>query len=74
MLALTLKLIPAWCADLDYYTKTVFEWVTNKLGAQGTVCAGGRYEGLVEQLGGKPTPALGFSFGMERTILLMQQI
>lgn len=58
---------------LDYYTKTVFEWVTDKLGAQGTVCAGGRYDGLVEQLGGKPTPAVGFSFGMERTILLMQQ-
>lgn len=58
---------------LDYYTKTVFEWITNDLGAQGTVCAGGRYDGLVEQLGGKPTPALGFSFGMERVILLMQQ-
>jgi histidyl-tRNA synthetase len=58
---------------LDYYNHTVFEWVTDKLGAQGTVCAGGRYDNLVEQLGGKPTPALGFAFGMERTILLMQQ-
>lgn len=58
---------------LDYYTKTVFEWVTDKLGAQGAVCSGGRYDGLVEQLGGKPTPALGFAFGLERTILLMQQ-
>lgn len=58
---------------LDYYTKTVFEWVTDKLGAQGSVCGGGRYDRLVEQLGGKPTPALGFSFGMERTILLLHQ-
>jgi histidyl-tRNA synthetase len=64
---------PYLVRGLDYYTKTVFEWVTDKLGAQGTVCAGGRYDGLVEQLGGKPTPALGFAFGMERTILLMQQ-
>jgi histidyl-tRNA synthetase len=58
---------------LDYYTKTVFEWVTDKLGAQGTVCAGGRYDGLVELLGGKPTPSVGFAFGMERLILLLQQ-
>ncbi len=64
---------PNLVRGLDYYTKTVFEWVTDKLGAQGTVCAGGRYDGLVEQLGGKPTPAVGFSFGMERTLLLMQQ-
>lgn len=65
---------PCLVRGLDYYTKTVFEWVTDKLGAQGTVCAGGRYDGLVEQLGGKATPAIGFSIGMERTILLMQQI
>ncbi len=64
---------PCLVRGLDYYTKTVFEWVTDQLGAQGTICAGGRYDGLVEQLGGKPTPAVGFSFGMERTILLMQQ-
>lgn len=64
---------PFLVRGLDYYTKTVFEWTTDQLGAQGTVCAGGRYDGLVEQLGGKPTPALGFSFGMERTVLLMQQ-
>src|SRR5690606_18233109 len=51
---------------LDYYGKTVFEWVTASLGAQGTVCAGGRYDGLVEQLGGKPTPAVGFAMGVER--------
>lgn len=64
---------PCLVRGLDYYSKTVFEWVTNELGAQGTVCAGGRYDGLVEQLGGKPTPALGFAIGMERTILLLQQ-
>jgi len=55
---------------LDYYCKTVFEWITDKLGAQGTVCAGGRYDGLVEQLGGKPTPAAGFALGIERLLAL----
>lgn len=59
---------------LDYYTHTVFEWVTNELGAQGTVCAGGRYDGLVEQLGGKPTPAIGFAMGLERIALLLSLI
>lgn len=57
---------------LDYYNATVFEWVTSALGAQGTVCAGGRYDGLVEQLGGKPTPAFGFAMGMERLALLLE--
>lgn len=57
---------------LDYYNATVFEWVTTKLGAQGTVCGGGRYDGLVEQLGGKPTPACGFAMGMERLLALLQ--
>lgn len=57
---------------LDYYGKTVFEWTTDKLGAQGTVCAGGRYDGLVEQLGGKSTPAVGFAMGMERLCLLLE--
>ena len=57
---------------LDYYNLTVFEWVTDKLGAQGTVCAGGRYDGLVEQLGGKPTPACGFAMGIERLIALIK--
>ena len=57
---------------LDYYCKTVFEWVTDKLGAQGTVCAGGRYDGLVEQLGGKSTPAVGFALGVERLLELIQ--
>ena len=53
--------------------RSVFEWVTDALGAQGTVCAGGRYDGLVEQLGGKPTPAVGFAMGIERLILLIEQ-
>ncbi|MBY0475743.1 MAG: histidine--tRNA ligase [Nitrosomonas sp.] len=57
---------------LDYYNRTVFEWVTDKLGAQGTVCAGGRYDGLVEQVGGKSTPACGFAMGVERLLLLIQ--
>jgi histidyl-tRNA synthetase len=65
---------PRLVRGLDYYTKTVFEWVTTELGSQGAVCSGGRYDGLVEQLSGKPTPALGFAFGMERLILLMQQM
>jgi histidyl-tRNA synthetase len=56
---------------LDYYNATVFEWVTSALGAQGTVCAGGRYDGLVEQLGGRPTPAFGFAMGIERLALLL---
>jgi histidyl-tRNA synthetase len=58
---------------LDYYSHTVFEWVTENLGAQGTVCAGGRYDGLVEQLGGKPTFAAGFALGMERLIALIEE-
>jgi len=57
---------------LDYYGKTVFEWVTSSLGAQGTVCAGGRYDGLVEQLGGKPASAVGFAMGVERLVLLLE--
>jgi histidyl-tRNA synthetase len=56
---------------LDYYNKTVFEWVTDRLGAQGTVCAGGRYDGLVQQLGGRDTPAVGFAVGMERLVLML---
>lgn len=64
---------PRLVRGLDYYTKTVFEWVTTELGSQGAVCSGGRYDGLLEQLGNKSTPALGFAFGMERLILLMQQ-
>jgi histidyl-tRNA synthetase len=58
---------------LDYYNRTVFEWVTDRLGAQGTVAGGGRYDGLFEQLGGRPTPACGFAIGVERIILLLQE-
>ncbi len=63
---------PRLVRGLDYYNLTVFEWVTDKLGAQGTVCAGGRYDGLVEQLGGKATPACGFAMGVERLIALIK--
>jgi len=63
---------PNLVRGLDYYCKTVFEWVTTALGAQGTVCAGGRYDGLVQQLGGKPTPAVGFAMGIERLVLLLE--
>ena len=63
---------PNLVRGLDYYCKTVFEWVTDALGAQGTVCAGGRYDGLVQQLGGKSTPAVGFAMGIERLVLLLE--
>ena len=63
---------PRLVRGLDYYCHTVFEWTTDALGAQGTVAAGGRYDGLVEQLGGKTTPAAGFAFGIERILLLAQ--
>ena len=59
---------------LDYYNRTVFEWVTTSLGSQGTVCAGGRYDGLVEQLGGRATPAVGFAMGLERLVLLVRAV
>jgi histidyl-tRNA synthetase len=59
---------------LDYYSKTVFEWVTTELGSQGTVCAGGRYDGLIEQLGGKANHAVGFAMGMERLLALMETV
>lgn len=65
---------PRLVRGLDYYGKTVFEWVTDKLGSQGTVCAGGRYDGLVEQLGGRGTPAVGFAMGVERLILLLETL
>lgn len=65
---------PRLVRGLDYYGKTVFEWVTDKLGAQGTICAGGRYDGLVSHLGGKPTPAVGFAIGLERLALLVEQL
>ncbi|MDH3354680.1 MAG: histidine--tRNA ligase [Chromatiales bacterium] len=64
---------PCLVRGLDYYSKTVFEWVTDALGAQGTICAGGRYDGLVTQLGGKETPAVGFAMGIERLAVMMQE-
>ena len=65
---------PRLVRGLDYYNLTVFEWVTDRLGAQGTVCAGGRYDGLVEQLGGKPTPGCGYAMGVERLIALIRDM
>ncbi|HRH29564.1 MAG TPA: histidine--tRNA ligase, partial [Aquabacterium sp.] len=59
---------------MDYYNLTVFEWITDKLGSQGTVCGGGRYDGLIEQLGGKPAPAVGWGLGMERLLLLIEEL
>jgi len=64
---------PRLVRGLDYYTRTVFEWTTDRLGAQAAVCAGGRYDGLVEQLGGRPAPAAGFAIGMERLVELLAQ-
>jgi len=63
---------PRLVRGLDYYSRTVFEWITDQLGAQGTVLAGGRFDGLVEQLGGKPTPAIGFAMGIERLVALLE--
>jgi len=68
------KLNPRLVRGLDYYGKTVFEWTTDKLGSQGTVCAGGRYDGLVEQLGNKQVPAVGFALGIDRLILLLETL
>ncbi len=65
---------PRLVRGLDYYTHTVFEWVTEALGSQGTVCAGGRYDGLVEQLGGRPTPGAGFAIGVDRLVLLHEAL
>ncbi len=68
------RINPRLVRGLDYYNLTVFEWVTDHLGSQGTVCGGGRYDGLFEQLGGKPTPAIGFGLGIERLLLLLQEL
>lgn len=65
---------PRLVRGLDYYSRTVFEWVTDRLGAQGTVCAGGRYDGLVEQLGGRPVPAVGFAMGLERLVAVLEEL
>jgi len=65
---------PRLVRGLDYYTRTVFEWTTDALGAQNAICAGGRYDGLIEQLGGEATPAIGFAFGIERVVLLLERL
>jgi len=64
---------PRLVRGLDYYNRTVFEWVTTRLGAQGTICAGGRFDGLIAQIGGKPAPACGFAMGVERLLALLQE-
>lgn len=71
-LGIQYRVNPRLVRGLDYYNRTVFEWVTTSLGAQGTVCAGGRYDGLVEQLGGKASQGVGFAMGMERLVLMLQ--
>lgn len=71
-LGIAYEINPRIVRGLDYYTKTVFEFVSSQIGSQGTVCGGGRYDGLVEELGGKPTPALGFGMGLERLLLVME--
>ena len=68
------QLNPRLVRGLDYYNRTVFEWITNSLGAQGTICGGGRYDTLVEQIGGKPSSAAGFAMGLERLALLLEQL
>jgi len=73
-LGIAYQINPRLVRGLDYYGRTVFEWVTDRLGAQGTVCAGGRYDGLVSQFGGKPTPAVGFAMGVERLVLLLETL
>jgi histidyl-tRNA synthetase len=64
---------PRLVRGMDYYNLTVFEWITERLGSQGTICGGGRYDGLIEQLGGKPAPAVGFGLGIERLLLLLEE-
>ena len=71
---LAYRINPRLVRGMDYYNLTVFEWVTDKLGSQGTVCGGGRYDTLIEQLGGKPAPAVGFGMGIERVLLLLDAV
>ncbi len=71
---LSYRINPRLVRGMDYYNLTVFEWITDKLGSQGTVCGGGRYDGLFEQLGGKPTPAVGWGMGIERLLLLLEEL
>jgi histidyl-tRNA synthetase len=70
---LVYRINPRLVRGMDYYNLTVFEWITERLGSQGTVCGGGRYDTLIEQLGGKPAPAVGWGLGIERLLLLMQE-
>ena len=72
--ALPTNSIPGWCGGLDYYTHTAFEIQSNDLGSQSAVCGGGRYDGLVEELGGPATPAVGWAIGMERLTLLLEKL
>jgi histidyl-tRNA synthetase len=72
-LGISFELNPRLVRGLDYYSRTVFEWTTDALGAQDAVCSGGRYDGLVTQLGGEATPAIGFAMGMERVVALLEQ-
>ncbi|WP_447593473.1 histidine--tRNA ligase [Aquipseudomonas campi] len=74
VLGIRYEINPKLVRGLDYYGRTVFEWVTDKLGSQGTVCAGGRYDGLISQFGGKPTPGVGFAMGIERLVLLLETL
>src|SRR5699024_5715481 len=71
-LGIDYEINPRLVRGLDYYTRTVFEWITQELGAQDAVCSGGRFDGLVTQLGGRDTPAMGFALGVERLIALMR--
>jgi histidyl-tRNA synthetase len=71
--AIAFEINPRLVRGLDYYNRTVFEWVTTRLGAQGTICAGGRFDGLIEQIGGKPAPACGFAMGVERLLAFLQE-
>ncbi|HUR90164.1 MAG TPA: histidine--tRNA ligase [Ramlibacter sp.] len=68
------RINPRLVRGMDYYNRTVFEWVTDHLGSQGTICGGGRYDGLIEQMGGKPAPAIGFGLGTERLLLLLEEL
>jgi histidyl-tRNA synthetase len=65
---------PRLVRGLDYYSRTVFEWITDALGSQNAICSGGRYDGLIAQLGGEPTPAIGFALGVERVVALVEQV
>jgi histidyl-tRNA synthetase len=68
------RINPRLVRGMDYYNRTVFEWVTDQLGSQGTICGGGRYDGLIAQMGGKGAPAIGFGLGIERLLLLLEAL